>query len=199
MQIEDRDYLHAAAHLRQEADRLLQHTALLTLLAGYGTVHLTGSYCYDLMTWRDIDLCVATNDLSTPAMFELGRAMAALPHVGSMYYRNELVMQTKGNPLAVFWCVDFYLPDAIDWKVDILLASPEEVQRVLTPGQELMSRITPAAREAILRIKGELGGRPGYRREFGSRAVYRAVIEDQVATLEEWEDWWARYKAANRR
>jgi hypothetical protein len=195
METRDQDRVLAASRLRSDADLLLRNTALLSLLANYGIVHPTGSYAYDLMTWRDIDLCVATDDLDTQTIFRLGGALAALPHVGSMYYRNEFIMRTPGNPIAVFWCVDFYLPNAEKWKVDILLATPEAVRQVLLPGQQLQGRLTQATREAILRIKGVVCQRPGYRQEFGSRAIYRAVTEDNVATVEEWDAWWAKQRA----
>jgi hypothetical protein len=187
----EEDPLRTAARLRAGADELLRSTGLLSLVGHYGQTCATGSYAYDLMTWRDIDLCVATEDLSVGTMFRLGAALAALPHVGSMYYRNEFVMQTQGNPLAVFWCVDFYLPEQEKWKVDLLFAGAEEVGRVLLPGRQLQERLTPEAREAILHIKAVLCRRPAYRQEYGSQAVYRAVTEGNVRTVEEWEAWWA--------
>jgi hypothetical protein len=183
------DLLAAASRLRTEADELLRSTGLMPLLGPYGKVYSTGSYAYDLMTWRDIDLCVATEDLSVGTMFRLGSALAELPHVGSMYYRNEFVMRTPGNPLAVFWCVDFYLPGKEKWKVDVLLAGPDEVRRVLLPGEQLQKSLTPEAREAILRIKDVVCRRPAYRQEYGSQAIYRAVIEGNVMSVEGWDEW----------
>jgi hypothetical protein len=191
----EEDPFAAASCLRTGADELLRSTGLMSLLEHYGKVYPTGSYAYDLMTWRDIDLCVATEDLSVGTMFRLGSALAELPQVGSMYYRNEFVMKTPDNPLAVFWCVDFYLPEQENWKVDVLLAGPEEVGRVLLPGEQLQERLTPEARKAILRIKGVVCRRPAYRQEYGSQAIYRAVTEDDVRTVEQWDEWWALQRA----
>ena len=191
MDASEDNHVLAAASLHAEAAELLRSTGLLTLLAGYGDVYATGSYAYHLMTWRDIDLCVTTAELDLGTVFQLGTALAELPNVGSMYYRNEFVLQTPGNPSAIFWCVEFYPPDREKWKVDILLGGSDEVARVLLPGQRLQQALTRETREAILRIKGVVCRRPEYRQEYWSQAIYRAVIEDNVRTVEEWDAWWA--------
>jgi hypothetical protein len=189
MMNDDDDPVTTASLLRAEAVALLDGTHLLETLRTYGEVHVTGSCSYDLMTWRDIDLCVGTQMLNIETIFRLGLALASLPHVGSMYYRNEFIMNTPGNPRAVFWCTDFYLPDSQRWKVDILLAEPEEVERILGYGRQLMQRLTGPARAIILEIKNVVCRRPGYRQEFGSREIYDAVLDHNVVTLEDWDAW----------
>ncbi|MCU0613034.1 MAG: hypothetical protein MUE60_14760 [Candidatus Eisenbacteria bacterium] len=185
------EFVRRAAELREEADYLLSSMNLMELLRGFGTVYATGSYAYDLMTWRDIDLCLATDDLSVSSLFRLGGAIAALPDVGSMYYRNEFVMATVGNPEAVFWCIDVYRPQGATWKVDVLIARDAVVQEVLGPARQMTGALTPLTREAILRVKSVVCTRPGYRREYGSRAVYRAVLDHGVTTVEGFDAWWA--------
>jgi len=189
------DVLEQSRKLKAEADRLLAQSGLLSLLGEYGTVHPTGSYLYDLLTWRDIDLCLAVDVLSHDVVLDIAKRVAAVPHVGSMYYRNELVMQTQGNPQAIFLCIDFYLPGDARWKVDILVAQDREVQRVLQPGREMCERFTPETSEVIVRIKGDVCQRPGYRREFSSRTVYEAVLEYGIRTVDEWDIWYRNRKA----
>ena len=185
----DDDPVATASRLRQEADALLDGARLFETLRAYGEVHATGSYLYDLMTWRDIDLCVGTLDLDMSTVFRLGLALASTPHVGSMYYRNEFIMNTPGNPQAMFWCIDFYPPNSQQWKVDILLAKPAEVERVLDYGRRLQQHLTSPTRATILQIKSILCQRPGYRQRFGSRAIYEAVLDHNIATIEEWDAW----------
>jgi hypothetical protein len=189
------DPTEQSAKLKAEADQLLETSGLLPLLAEFGDVHLTGSYFYDLLTWRDIDLCLAVDHLLSDLVLDIAKRVAAIPNVGSMYYRNELVMQTPGNPRAMFLCVDVYLPEDTRWKVDILVAEHDEVQRVLKPGRAMCERLTPATREAIVRIKSDVCQRPGYRREFGSRTVYDAVLEHGVRTVDAWDAWYENRKA----
>ena len=85
--------------------------------------------------------------------------------VGSMYYPNEAVMQTEGNPRAIFLCVDIYLPEEVIWK-----------------GGILMVRLTPPIREAIVRIESDVCRRSGYRTKASSMAVWDAVFDHGVRT-----------------
>jgi hypothetical protein len=183
--------LSRARRLRREAERLLADTGMVRLLSRYGTVTPTGSYVYDLMTWRDVDLCLALDDPGgLERAFEIGRGLAALPGVGAMYFRNEFVLETEGNPSAVFWCVEARAEDGQDWKVDVLIADPEEVARVTSPGEGLLEELTEESRASILEIKAALSREPGYRREFRSEDVYEAVLRHGVASLDEWRAWW---------
>jgi hypothetical protein len=191
--------LEQSVKLKAEADELLTQSGLLALLAEYGNVHLTGSYFYDVLTWRDIDLCLGLDNLLPDVVLDIAKRVAVIPHVGSMYYRNELVMQTQGNPRAIFLCVDFYLPDDARWKVDILVAQDAEVQRVLEPGRAVCERLTPATREAIIRIKTDVCHRPEYRVDFGSRTVYQAVLDHGIRTVDQWDAWHKNQKAQQSR
>ena len=184
--------MEKSAVLKREADKLLADSGLLALLAEYGEVHLTGSYSYDLLTWRDIDICLVLITLRAEIILDIAKRVAAIPHIGSMYYRNEYVMRTRGNPEAFFLCVDFYLPGDIKWKVDILVADDAEVQRVLQAGRAMADRLISETREAIVRIKTVICRRPGYRMKFGSRTVYEAVLDHGIRTVEEWDAWYRK-------
>ena len=58
-----------ARRLRDDAERLLAVTGMVELLSRYGPVTPTGSFAYDLMTWRDIDLCLAVDRPETEPVF----------------------------------------------------------------------------------------------------------------------------------
>ena len=63
--------IHQDAYLRREANTLLADRG--PLLAEYGTVHLSGSYALQLMTWRDLDIYMEAPNVSVDAYFDLGR------------------------------------------------------------------------------------------------------------------------------
>lgn len=63
--------------LRAEADELLDGKGLRELLARYGEVQVTGSYALSLMAWRDLDIYVASAELSPAWHFQLGARIAA--------------------------------------------------------------------------------------------------------------------------
>ena len=55
--------------IRQEADEILDAQGLRKILNDYGTVHVTGSYSLGLMTWRDLDIYLESDDLSETRFF----------------------------------------------------------------------------------------------------------------------------------
>ncbi len=188
-----KDYAEQADLLKREAGQLLAELNLAELLKNYGPVHLTGSYEYDLMTRRDIDICVEVASPSVDLLFSMGKDLAKLPGVGSMYYRNELELQTPGNPRAMFWCVDIRRPSVHgtqQWKLDILVSSPDEVNRVLSKGTGLLRKIDRVKRERVLEIKGPLSTTSGYGKTYRSTDIYEAVIEGGVEDLAGWRAWW---------
>jgi len=58
-----------------------------------------------------------------------------------------------------------------------------------------MGRLTKETRDAIIRIKSQVCKRPGYRSEFGSKAVYDAVLDHGVRTADEWDRWYEKSDA----
>jgi hypothetical protein len=183
------DFVRQANELKREANDLLRESGLIGILEKYGAVHLTGSYSYDLMTWRDIDICLEVERVDLSPVFEIGREIASLPNVGAMYFRNEFILNTPGNPTGVFWCIDFVLPNDVQWKVDVLISTHDHVKPVLDQGAELTRRLTAPERERVLTVKGALSQRPEYRREFRSTDIYTAVLDHGVTSVDEWHTW----------
>jgi hypothetical protein len=102
-----------------------------------------------------------------------------------MYFRNEYVMQTPGNPLAMIWCIDIYPPGSAKWKVDILVSMLAEVNRVLNAGAELLSGLDKEKREHILKIKSPLSATKEYGISLRSTDIHEAVMKGGVKDLSE--------------
>jgi len=177
-----------AERLKKEADMLLLKTEVLNLLSEYGGVQLTGSYKYNLMTWPDIDICLEIKSLKREMVFEIGQRLSAIPNVGTMYFRDEFVLRTAGNPLAMFWCVEIF-EGPTKWKIDVLISNPEEVKRVISIGENIFRNLNEENRRTILEIKSQLSSSPDYRIKFRSTDIYDAVLQHGVKNLEEWNEW----------
>lgn len=189
------DPVKQAVELKAAASQLLDEMHLIIVLERYGQVETTGSYKYGVMTWRDIDLCVAVQEPTTRLLFDMGKEIAGLPHVGSMYFRNEYVLHTPGNPVAMFWAVEVFPPGGERWKLDVLVATQAEVRRVLAIGEEQLHGIDDAKRASILAIKSVLGNTKGYRVAYRSTDIYEAVMKGGVVDLRGWKAWWERKKS----
>ena len=78
--------------IRAEADELLRGRGMQILLEEYGQVQLTGSYVLKLMAWRDLDICLVTDQaLPVPIFFELGGRIAESLGPHRMQFRNERI------------------------------------------------------------------------------------------------------------
>ena len=92
----------------------------MEILGKCGTPVLTGSYVLELMTWRDLDIYLESNDMTEVRFFELGRDIALCLKPRRMQYRNEFVGKTPSLPTGYYWGIDtssLKSPDA--WKIDI--------------------------------------------------------------------------------
>ncbi|MBN1472917.1 MAG: hypothetical protein JW925_14175 [Syntrophaceae bacterium] len=150
----------------------------------------TGSYSYNLLTWRDIDVClILKNDPTPKIMFEIGTELSKINNIATMYYRNEYILETKGNPKGMFWCIEIMFNNQL-WKVDVLVSTKIVCDEVVKPGLDIISKLTPQKRETILEIKDILSQDKNYRKEFRSTDIYEAVLKNKVSTLDEWKTWW---------
>jgi hypothetical protein len=178
------DLLAQEAAIRAEADILLWERGLYPLLQAYGPIEITGSYALHTMAWRDLDLYLAAPDLSVETFFELGGRVARCLGPYRMSYRDERIGQTPGLPRnGRYWGI--YLDDerAGAWKIDLWCISPQERERLQAYVSDLATRLTPEARLRILDIKSQCWMRPGYRSQFTSRDIYRAVLDHGVTDL----------------
>ena len=73
--------------IREETDHFLYHQGLYVILEAYSQPFIGGSYAYDLMTWRDLDIYFK-GDFDLQAFFNLGyKITAALKAYKSRFRR----------------------------------------------------------------------------------------------------------------
>ena len=173
--------------IRREADKILHQKGLLSLLKRYGTPHVAGSYVLQLMTWRDLDIYLEADEIVEARFFHLGGQIASILCPVRMHFRNERIGQTEGLPRGLYWRV--YLGDERrgDWKIDIWTLDGGQYQQALAYEADLARQLTPETRLSILRIKSQCWQDPGYRRSFSSQDIYRAVLEEGVTSMNEFE------------
>ena len=173
--------------IRREADEILHQKGLLNLLMKYGTPHIAGSYVLQLMTWRDLDIYLEADEIAETRFFHLGGQIASTLCPVKMHFRNELIGQTEGLPRGLYWGI--YLGDERkgDWKIDVWTLGGDQCQQAIDYGADLVRRLTPETRLRILDIKSQCWQDPGYRRSFSSQDIYRAVLEEGVTSMNEFE------------
>jgi len=177
------DFILLNEQIRREADDILDARGLRKILSDYGVVHPTGSYSLGLMTWRDLDIYLETDDLNETRFFDLGNQINSVLKAVKMSFRNERIAKTKGLPVGLYWGI--YLGDERKgaWKIDVWALGKEECKARLKFCNDLAAKISADARIKILEIKSHCWTDPHYRKFYTSNDIYTAVLDNQAHDL----------------
>ena len=179
-------------NLRQEGKQLLDSTGLKAILECFGEVSIGGSYAYDLLVDRDIDIDVRlpkNTDLTFDVRAEFaatllrevramrGIKMADLHHfpagakhqIDGIWYGLNVISEQSGER----WNIDIWL---------LLAGSRTEEDTALT---ERLMNLTTNERETIMRLKQEALRRSMKEKGATSVQIYRAVLERGATSLDE--------------
>ena len=194
----DKDILSHSCMIREEASNLLNNEGLLTLLEQYGTTRVIGSYTLDTMTWRDIDISmILPNEQDVDLFFDIGTKIAKKFQVTKMSFSNHYIRNFPGFDHGLYWGI-LLLFNEQEWKIDLWGYGETDFRAHMEEFDVLHENIQNADRTSILRIKHSISQRSDYRGDvYNSMAVYRAVISDNVTTLEEFNRWIERKSNVN--
>jgi hypothetical protein len=170
--------------IRKEADDILFANGLLSVLKNFGTPLITGSYALKLMTWRDLDIYLETENISEKVFFALGVEIHNRFNPVKMSYRNERITQTQGLPVGLYWGIYFGNERKGAWKIDIWAVNAQECRQRLQFCDDIAQRLTPLSRQIILDIKSQCWQDPEYRRSYSSNDIYEAVLDKGITTIE---------------
>jgi hypothetical protein len=150
--------------IKKEADEILTKTGLLSILNLFGTAHISGSYALNLMTWRDLDIYLEAENISTSDFFRLGQKIEAVFNPIKMSFRNEILAKTKGLPNGLYWGVYLGNERLGAWKIDVWAVKPFECKRLLHYCNTIQEKLTPEKSFQILNIKSKCWQDPDYLR-----------------------------------
>jgi len=175
------------ASLKSEADIILYRHDLLGVLARYGTPVVLGSYVFDTMTWADLDLYLICDAPDAGDFFELAKEIENCLKTDWMKYLNNMAGKWPDLPRGLYWGVQTSHGVPRLWNIDIWRLGPTVAQEHLEFQAALQDRITPECRQAILQIKSHFCIHPKYGRGFAGFDVYKAVLNDGVQSVAEFE------------
>jgi len=179
--------------IRNEADELIHEKGLHNILSEFGTPQYTGSYALRLMTWRDLDIYLASEDLTEEKFFELGKKIVSAFHPVKMSFRNERIAKTPGLPAGLYWGVYLGNERAGAWKIDIWAMNGAECMERLIHCDELNARLTEQDRLKILEIKSKCWQDPLYRKSYSSSEIYAAVLDNGVEDFLQFQKWLQKF------
>lgn len=169
--------------LKREADRLIERCGLSELLAAYPGWFIGGSYSYDLMCWRDLDIYVLDPGHDLQQSFSVVGAITERLGMWKSRFTNSLGSQPKGY----YWGLLFGDERAGAWKVDLWFMPQQDFTQHAEYSKRMNERLTKEARAAILTIKESYWRTPEYRDTITSDHIYRAVLDHGIRTVEEFE------------
>lgn len=178
------DPLLTAAQLKQEARAFLSFLQLEERIAPFGQVKWVGSFAWDLMSWKDVDLQVLLHPGTSSielfnALFLAFSSLDEIRQLNNIRFIGDFKPHMpRGHCMGLICAFKSAL-----WKADIWVLSPEE-QIKSDAWEELIGRkLTPEARSLILTMKQRMMTK-GRVPQGGSYALYQLVLREGVLEME---------------
>lgn len=177
--------LELSRQTRQSALKILDDLNIMNCCRSVdGTVNIVGSLKTDLMMHhRDIDLHVYTNNPMVEKGFSFMKKIAGNKAVKDIQYKNLLDTQEE----CIEWHIWYKDGDKSIWKLDIIQIRKGSfydgfVEKVT---DNILKRLTPETKEAILKIKYELGEES----DVQGIQIYYAVLGHGIKNYPDFLQW----------
>jgi len=167
------------ARIKSEADLLILKARLRELLAPYPGWFIGGSYSYDLMCWRDLDVYVLDprQDLRQcfDIAYEVTRRLAAV--------KSRFTNNCGAEPNGFYWGIKLGDISQGAWKVDLWFLDQKGYSDHTAYAERMNKILTSDSRSKILAIKEAYWQRPEFRATVTSDLIYRAVLENDIKDI----------------
>lgn len=171
------------AELKRQADLLIRESSLSELLAAYPGWFVGGSYSYDLMCWRDLDISILDPQHDLKRCFEVGYELTRRLAAKKSRFTNNV----GGEPNGFYWGIKLGDTRQGAWKLDVWFLDSASYEQHAAYSSVMSERLTAETRSTILAIKEAYWRRPEYRDTVTSDLIYRAVLENGVRDVSDFE------------
>lgn len=179
--------IEKSRQIKIEADHLLKDEGIEALMLQHGKVIYTGSYALDLMVWTDIDLYVVPKDKTSwdECAAQLAAGFVSRPDVDVVKVEKSFWKKRPELPKGIGIGVKIPTPNhALPWKLDIWIVDDQLRSQNRTLMDSIQSKLTPEARESIIRAKAALitnGRTPS----MSGVLVYEAALDKGLTSMDE--------------
>lgn len=188
------DILQKAYRLKLEANKVLSELDLIDTLQKVGEPNLVGSIVLDLMVYKDIDIEVIVDPLNRKSISQVisNLALKDSRRIDFSVINNTSHIKLK-FPEGIYLGIKYHLgSDWISnfsgnentWKIDIWFVKRENARSLKTT-EMIKSQLTEQNKKIILEIKNNLYKEEGYRKIFSALDIYKAVLEERVGSVTE--------------
>ena len=168
--------------IKVNADRILYEFGLLKKLEEVGKTHIIGSYRMNMMAWNDLDIDIENQNMSQEKLYEM--TILILNRFHPVWYEGKEEIDDKGKKV---WFLGFETMSTGElWNVDLWFFDRETIANTEAFYDNITKNATQAQKDAVIKIKKCLIAKGLYSDEkYKSIDVYRAVMEKDVKTIEE--------------
>jgi hypothetical protein len=179
--------------LHGDATRLLQELRLQELLRKYGELIVEGSYAYGLMHKPDIDLRVINDKPDKSAIAELTGLLYRIDNVLTILTMDMYRLKPKDPPKPKGYYIGLKVSfNELQWNIDIWVVHEANAGYTPYASPEEIKKFSDQDKGKILLLKTQLDEAG---QDYNSSRVYRAVVEDKVSTVQEFEAWRTQHPA----
>jgi hypothetical protein len=174
--------------LKAEANQLIQRAALPELLSSYSRWFIGGSYSYDLMCWRDLDIYVLDPQHDLQRCFKIGFELTRRLVAKKARFTDNVSSPPRiDEPRGLYWGIKLGDEREGAWKLDVWFLDLAEYEQHENYSAGMRGRLTPDTRTTICEIKEEYWRRPEYRDTITGNMIYRAVMDNGVRTVADFQ------------
>ncbi len=181
--------MNSSRLLRKEAYKIVEDLGFIDLLESFGKARIVGSVALDLVVKPDIDIHVVLKEIDP---IDAAKSIAGFLIADERI--NEIRISDYLDIESLKIGIDKLAGASTDWSVDIWITSDvgttgfEDIERI-------KKRLSLDVRELILEIK-RFYYQEGLLQDGLSKMIYKAVIDDQVSTLNEFQKYLQEKKGA---
>lgn len=182
--------LQKSQNLKLEAQDFLKHHNIDALLRKYFYVHYTGSFAYDLMCWRDIDIVLELKESKQSVKDAFAKVFIKLitkDGITEIDYKDGSNFEIrKGLPKGHYLGFDIYDYSVGDkWKIDTWVLDKQYFQKSKKLDHDMRIKLNPQNREKIIKLKFRYMNNSSRVPPLASYYIYNAVLFKKFATDEE--------------
>lgn len=180
--------------LQSEAKQVLKELEILSVLSTLGESQIIGSVALEVMTRKDIDIEIITENVSKQDIADIVKLLAAkpLPRIDFTVMDNgkgESENLPKGIYIGIKYAgkdklIEKYRDNPMVWQIDCWFVDKENARGSKTTN-EIKQKLTSDLRQTILEIKYELANNADYKGRYLGIDIYKAVIEKNLKTTED--------------
>src|SRR5205807_1672232 len=169
--------------LKTEAELIIHRAGLPELFSAYARWLIGGSYSYDWMCWRDLDVYVLDPEHDLKQCFDVGYEVTKRLAAKKARFTNNL----GGEPNGLYWGIKLGDERQGAWKLDLWFVDTAAYEQHERYSAEMRRRLTAETRSMILEIKEAYWRRREYRDTITGDLIYRAVLDHGVCSVADFE------------